>query len=60
MKESMVFYFDMKNFWNKIFEISVENRQTKFHILKFQVCEHTLSLKFSHLVCLFSIEISKI
>ena len=49
-----------KKFLSWVFENFVENRQTKFHILKFRVCKHTLNLNSWNVLCLFPTKFSKI
>ena len=39
--KALIFYFGIKKILSRIFENFVENRQTKFHILKFTVCVNT-------------------
>ena len=57
---ALIFYFGMKKVFSPIFEGFVGNRQTKFHILKFRVCKHTLNLNSWNVRCLFPTKFSKI
>ena len=57
--KALIFYFGMKKILSPIFENFVGNRQTKFHILKFRVCKHTLNLNSWNLVCLFPTNFQK-
>ena len=48
-----------KKFWNQNCDISMENKQTKFHDFKSCVCQHTENFKKLNFVCLFSWKISQ-
>ena len=39
--KALIFYFDMKKILSPIFENFLENRQSKFHVFKFNVCVNT-------------------
>ena len=58
--KALIFYFGIKKIVSWIFENFVENRQTKFHILKFRVCKHTLNLNSWNVLCLFPTKFSKL
>ena len=57
--ESSNFLFWHENILSWVFEDFVENRQTKFHILKFRVCKHTLNFNLWNVLCLFPTKSSK-
>ena len=41
ISKALILYFGITNVLSRIFENSVKNRQTKFHILKFRMCVNT-------------------
>ena len=58
--ESSGFLFWHEKIGSHIFEDFAENRQNKFHILKFRVCVNTLNLNSWNVLCLFPTKFSKI
>ena len=57
--KALIFYFDMKNFFNLIFKNLWKTDKVNFNKFKFNVCLHTLNFKIWNLVCLFSTNFQK-